>query len=85
MVQVVQFVVNPQISFLGVQDGLVLVWLYFMDVRHTENFHAVLPSWLFPVRFILKYFHILMLLKMVFFEILTSISLCIIEIKSFLY
>ena len=28
------------------QDGLVLVWLYFMDVRHTKNFHTVLPSWL---------------------------------------
>ena len=27
--------VNPHISFLGVQDGLVLVWLYFMDTRHT--------------------------------------------------
>ena len=40
------YCVNPQISFLGVQDGLVLVWLYFMDMRHTKNFHAVLPSWL---------------------------------------
>ena len=36
--------VNPQISFLGVQDGLVLVWMYFMDTRHTKNFHAVPPS-----------------------------------------
>ena len=25
--------VNPQTSFLGVQGGLVLIWLYFMDVR----------------------------------------------------
>ena len=25
--------VNPQISSLGVQDGLVLIWLYFMDMR----------------------------------------------------
>ena len=41
--------INPHISFLGVQDGLVLVWLYFMDVRHTKNFHAVPPSWLLPV------------------------------------
>ena len=40
--------VNPQISFLGVQDGLVLVSLYFMDARHTKNFHAVPPSWLLP-------------------------------------
>ena len=38
--------VNPQIIFLGVQDGLVWVWLYFMDARHTKNFHAVPPSWL---------------------------------------
>ena len=37
--------VNLQISFLGVQDGLVLVWLCFMDARHTKNFHAVLSSW----------------------------------------
>ena len=43
--------VNPPISFLGVQDGLVLVWLYFMDVRHTKNFHAVLPSWILPGQF----------------------------------
>ena len=42
------FCVNLQISFLGVQDGLVLVWLYFMDVRHIKIFHAVLPSWLLP-------------------------------------
>ena len=41
--------VNPQISFLSVQNGLVLVWLYFMDTRHTKNFHAVLPSWLLPL------------------------------------
>ena len=27
------FCVNPQISFLGVQDGLVLIWLYFRDER----------------------------------------------------
>ena len=40
--------VNPHISFLGVQDGLVSVWLYFMDTRHTKNVHAVLPSWLAP-------------------------------------
>ena len=40
--------VNPQISFLGVQDGLVLVWLHFMDARHTKNFHAFQPSWLPP-------------------------------------
>ena len=38
--------VNPQISFLGVQHGLVLTWLYFMDARHKKNSHAVLPSWL---------------------------------------
>ena len=38
--------VNLQISFLGVQDGLVLVWLCFMDARHTKNFHAVPSSWL---------------------------------------
>ena len=29
--------VNPLISFLGVQDGLVLVWLCFMDARHTKT------------------------------------------------
>ena len=40
--------VNRQISFLGVQDGLVLIWLYFMDARHKKNFNAVLPSWLLP-------------------------------------
>ena len=28
---------------------VVSVWLYFMDVRHTKNFHAVLPSWLPPL------------------------------------
>nr|XP_060470478.1 E3 ubiquitin-protein ligase parkin isoform X1 [Panthera onca] len=40
VIQVVQiFVLNPPISFLGVQDALVLVWLYFMDTRHTKNFH----------------------------------------------
>ena len=37
--------VNPQISFLGVQDGLVLIWLHFRDKTHTKNFHVVLPSW----------------------------------------
>ena len=26
----------------------VLVWLHFMDVRHTKNFHAVPPLWLLP-------------------------------------
>nr|XP_060460358.1 uncharacterized protein LOC132660398 [Panthera onca] len=44
--------VNPQVSFLGVQDGPVLVWLHFMDARHTKNFHAVPPSWLLPLMFI---------------------------------
>ena len=29
--------VNPQIRFLGVQDGLVLIWLYLMDARHTTK------------------------------------------------
>ena len=40
------------------QGGLVLVWLYFMDVRHTKNFHAVLPSWLLPLlkKFLNVYF-----------------------------
>ena len=33
------------------QDGLVVVWLYFADMRHTKNVHAVLPSWL-PLRVI---------------------------------
>ena len=33
--------VDPQISFLGVQDGLVLVWLYFMNERPQK------PSMLF--------------------------------------
>ena len=42
------YCVNPQIHFLGVQDGLVLIWLYFMDARHTKSFHAVPPSWLLP-------------------------------------
>ena len=28
--------VNPQISSLGVLDGLVLVWLYFMDTKHKK-------------------------------------------------
>ena len=37
--------VNTQISFLGVQDGLVLIWLYFMHTRHKKDFHDVLPSW----------------------------------------
>ena len=41
------YCVNPPVSFLGVQDGLVLIWMYFMDVRHTKNFHAVPPSRLF--------------------------------------
>ena len=25
-----------------------MVWLYFMDARHTKSSHAVLPSWLLP-------------------------------------
>ena len=43
VVQVVQIVVLILRS--GVQDGLVLVWLYFMDARHTETsmlFHQLL-------------------------------------------
>ena len=40
--------VNLQISFLGVQDGSLLIWLYFMDARCKKNFHAVPPSWLLP-------------------------------------
>ena len=38
------------------QDGLVLVWLYFMDVRHTKNFCAVPPSLFFPQN--LKYIYL---------------------------
>ena len=49
--------VNPQIGFLGVQDGLVLVWLYFMKARHTKSFHAVPPSWLLPEWHISSYFN----------------------------
>ena len=30
--------VNPQISFLGVQDGLMLVWLYFLDAEHRKTY-----------------------------------------------
>ena len=37
--------VNPQISFLGVQDGLVLIWLHFSHERRKKNLHAVPPSW----------------------------------------
>ena len=29
--------INPQISFLSVQDGLVLIWLYFMDARGKKS------------------------------------------------
>ena len=30
--------VNPHSSFLGVQDGLVFIWLYFMDASTLINF-----------------------------------------------
>ena len=43
--------INPQISFLGVQDGLVLIWLYLRDERCKEKFHAVLPCWLLSPTF----------------------------------
>ena len=47
--------VNPQISFLGVKDGLVLIWLYLMDAKQKKNFHAVLPSWLLSYFFKFKF------------------------------
>ena len=31
------FCVNPQISFLGMKDGLVLIWVYFRDERCKKN------------------------------------------------
>ena len=29
--------VNPQVSFLGVHNGLVLIWLHFRDERHKKT------------------------------------------------
>ena len=31
-----------------------MVWLDFMDGRHTKSFHAVLPSWLLQYLFIFE-------------------------------
>ena len=39
--------VNPQISFLGVQDGLVLIWLHFREERCKKSsmlFYHLVPS-----------------------------------------
>ena len=41
--------VNPWITFLGVKDGLLLIWLYFRDERCKKNFHAVPSSWSLPI------------------------------------
>ena len=40
--------VNPQITFLSVQDGLVLIQLHFRDERGKKTFETAPPSWPLP-------------------------------------